>query len=106
MKLILLTTSLITIATILHADESKPSDSWFYCQKDIECIDIKYTCAGNTVNKAFEEIARKHYALENARSNCFTKEPTEAQKKIPYKVFCKNNKCSSQGINSKKPDFS
>ncbi|MBC7714272.1 MAG: hypothetical protein H7177_13090 [Rhizobacter sp.] len=94
------------ITLTVFAEELKPNDSWFQCQKDSECINIDYNCAGNVVNTAFAKIAKDYYELENARSNCIRQEPTEAQKKIPYKVFCKSNKCGVQGINPKKPGFS
>jgi hypothetical protein len=106
MKKIFLHSIIFLIASTVIADELNPNDSWFQCQKDNECIHINYYCAGGVVNKTFAKIAKDYYELENARSNCTQRKPTEAQKKIPYKVFCEKKKCATQGVNPKELGFS
>lgn len=69
-------------------------------------MDIDYSCAGQVVNKAFAKVAREYYQLENARSECNRLAPTDAQKKITYKVFCEKQICRKTGINPKGPGFS
>ncbi|MCK6599538.1 MAG: hypothetical protein L6Q37_14325 [Bdellovibrionaceae bacterium] len=98
--------SIFLLSTSIAIAEIKPNDSWFKCQNSNECEDIDYECAGGIVNKSFAKEAREYYQLMNARSNCIRTEPSEKQRKIPYKVFCEKSKCNKQGINPKKPGFS
>ncbi len=89
-----------------YCKEVIPEESWFSCTTDSDCIEIKYTCAGGVVNKKYTNIAKDYYQIENARTNCLEGEPTENQKKTPYKVFCELKKCKVQGVYPKKPGFS
>jgi hypothetical protein len=79
-----------------------PPEAWFQCKADSECFDIAYPCAGGTVNKKFKEDAGKHYALENARTNCVSvpskNQPSNTQK---FRTFCENGKCAKEGVNPK-----
>ena len=88
------------------AGDVKPTNDWFKCDSDKDCIEIEYTCAGGVVNVSFAKQAAEFYQLENARKNCVRPKPTDAQKKIPFKVFCEMKKCRVQGINPKGPGFS
>ncbi len=106
-----LSAKMISILLLLYVStgitsELKPTDLWFSCHKDSDCIHIDYNCAGAVVNKDFERIANEYYKTENSRLNCERKEPSPAELKVPYKILCLENKCSIQGIKRKRPGFS
>lgn len=96
----------ILLISSICFSESAPNEKWFQCSNDSDCTEIRYSCAGAVVNKEFRTEATEYYQLENARSECFERKPTEAEKKIPYKVFCKAKKCGTQGVYPHKPGFS
>ena len=97
---------LFILVSTSFAEEIRPNDSWFNCKSSADCVDIDYDCAGGVVNKSFVKAAKEYYQLMNARANCIRVQPSEAEKKIPYKIFCEKNKCGKQGINPKTPGFS
>ena len=77
-----------------------PSPAWFACERDADCADINYPCAGATVNQRFMKEANEYYGRENATREC-AMPPESASKSPPFRVFCKNKKCGKQGINPK-----
>ncbi len=83
--------------------QEKPSPEWFACTQDSDCVDIHYSCAGATVNKSFAQKANEFYKLENARTECTSPQPPANAP--PFRVFCKDNVCGSEGINPN-PGFS
>jgi hypothetical protein len=72
---------------------------WAQCGSDSECVNISYSCAGGTVNKKFAGKAKSILKMQNARRDCAVETPP--QNPLPFKVFCKENKCGSQGRNPK-----
>ena len=72
---------------------------WLTCTVDDDCVNIRYPCAGGTVNKKFAKKARELYARKNAARDCFLSAPKKNDP--PFKVFCINKKCGSQGRNPK-----
>lgn len=93
-------------STIVFADAAKINNKWFQCKADNECVEVSFLCTGGVVNKSYAKEANKYYSDLNAVMNCIRNPVTEEQKKIPYRVFCKNKKCQSEGINPRAPGFS
>jgi hypothetical protein len=85
----------LTQATALASE----SPAWFVCEADRDRVDVRYPCAGATVNKKYAAEARAHYGQENAVRNCIVTPP--ANDAPPFKVFCKQKKCGSEGRNPK-----
>lgn len=83
--------------------DDQPSPEWFTCNTDKECVDVSFACAGAVVNQAFADKAKKYYGDINARTNCVS--PDASTDTPPYKIFCENHTCKSQGINPH-PGFS
>lgn len=81
------------------ATPASESPAWFVCEADRDCVDVRYACAGATVNKKYAAEARAHYGQENAVRNCIVTPP--ANDAPPFKVFCKQKKCGSEGRNPK-----
>jgi hypothetical protein len=79
---------------------------WSECSKDEDCVEIDFYCAGGIVNKKFQKEAHQYYSDKNKVLDCMRKDPTEEEKKIPYKLFCEKKKCNKQGFNKVKPGFS
>ena len=74
------------------ADETP---EWFVCEKDDDCVDVTYPCAGGIVNKKFEKQAQALYSNQAAARDCGIYPPP---KDAPlFKVLCKDKKCTSQG---------
>lgn len=94
--------SLLFLSFSVMADVSL----WSECIKDEECIEIDFYCAGGIVNKKFQKVAHQYYSDKNKVLDCMRKEPSEEEKKIPYKLFCEKKKCQKQGFNKVKPGFS
>jgi hypothetical protein len=77
---------------------SSESSEWFKCERDAECVNIRYPCSGGDVNKKFQKEANEYYSHQNAIRDCAIKEGGKA---LPFKVFCKQNKCTHEGVNPK-----
>jgi len=90
-----------SILSNVFAEDLKPSEKWSQCSTDDDCVHLVYPCAADVVHKNFSKEAREYYEKLSARIECAAYEPSEAQKKIPYKVFCKAKKCSVQGVKPK-----
>lgn len=75
-------------------------DKWFACDRDEDCVDISFHCAGGVVNKTFAKAAADYYKLQNARANCMVS-PKKSGPEIPFKTFCQEKKCGKQGQNPK-----
>lgn len=82
------------------ASPKTANPDWFKCQKNEDCVDISYPCAGETVNKTYQKEANEYYRGENAVRDCAFS-PLEDTKLPPFKVFCKEHKCGKQGKNPK-----
>jgi hypothetical protein len=106
MKNALFLSVLLFISAPTLAEEAKPSDLWFQCKVDADCVDIDFECAVAIVNKSFAKVAREYYGLMNARTNCTGSGNQKSDSKIPYKLFCEKNRCNRQGTNPKGPGFS
>ncbi|MCO5142547.1 MAG: hypothetical protein M9962_05600 [Oligoflexia bacterium] len=85
------------------ATPKKQKEEWFQCEQDDDCVNISFSCAGGTVNKKFEAEARELYRGQSAIRDCAITEPKKNE--LPFRVFCKDKKCGSQGRNPK-IDFS
>jgi hypothetical protein len=72
---------------------------WAQCDSDSDCVNISYSCAGGTVNKKFADKAQRIFNMQNARRDCAAE--TSPRSQLPFKVFCKEKKCGSQGRNPK-----
>lgn len=82
----------------------KNEDSrWFECEQDSDCVDIRYSCSGGTVNKKYKPEAGRYYQYQNSIQDCHVPEPKKDEP--PFRVFCKQKKCGSEGRNPK-PGFS
>ena len=88
------------ICKFAFASGKTEDPTWFKCLKDEECVDIRYPCAGGTVNKKYQKEANEFYQHENAVRNCIAS-PNNDKNLPPFKVFCKEQKCGSQGKNPK-----
>ncbi len=75
-------------------------DDWSICEQDDDCVDIHFSCAGATVNKRYTEVATKFYSDKNVALKC-NAPVVDEKKNVPFKVFCKEKKCSKQGNNPK-----
>lgn len=67
---------------------------WFQCEKDLDCVHLKYDCAEAVVNKRFETEARKFYEHRAQVLNCIT--PVKTGNEPRVKVVCKNKKCAQE----------
>lgn len=107
MKKVMFLFTLISLSSVNAASSpvSGPTDAWFECKADSECVSVHFTCTGAIVNKSFEKDAHKYYGYQNSVMNCIEKVPTKEMLKVPFKIFCEKNKCKQQGINPKTKSF-
>jgi hypothetical protein len=93
------------ISNSSHAAAPKEEQpEWFLCDKDDDCVNISFACAGGNVNKKYAREAVQLYRAQTATRDCASSAPANpaaAPKEPPFKVFCRDHKCGSQGRNPK-----
>ena len=94
MKTILLLAMLIPVAQgkVMEADPPGERPEWFVCEKAGDCIDIRFACAGNVVNKKFQKDAETFYRQQAMTMNCAEGSAPTSKQPRPV-VSCEKKIC-------------